>query len=120
MAKETLVRLIDDIDGSEAAESVAFSLRGTDYEIDLNDKHVAAIDKALAKFVASARTVSGAPAKAARVSARPRKRASAKAPVTVDNGSLREWAHANGYEVGARGRIPLVVREAYAAASEGS
>ena len=35
MAQITEVRLLDDLDGGEAAESVAFSLDGKSYEIDL-------------------------------------------------------------------------------------
>lgn len=35
MATRTVIELIDDLDGSEATETVRFGLDGTEYEIDL-------------------------------------------------------------------------------------
>ena len=55
MAQITHVKLVDDLDGGEAAESVAFSLDGKSYEIDLSDKHAAALRDAFAPFISSAR-----------------------------------------------------------------
>ena len=43
MAQITQVKLVDDLDGGEAAESVSFSLDGKTYEIDLSEKHAAAL-----------------------------------------------------------------------------
>src|SRR4051794_30250922 len=60
MAQITEVRLLDDLDGGEAAESVAFSLDGKSYEIDLSEKHAAALRDAFAPFVSSARRAGGA------------------------------------------------------------
>ena len=37
MAQKVVVTLFDDIDGSEAAETIAFGLDGKSYEIDLNE-----------------------------------------------------------------------------------
>ena len=59
MAQITEVRLLDDLDGGEAAESVAFSLDGKSYEIDLSEKHAAALRDAFAPFVSSARRAGG-------------------------------------------------------------
>jgi hypothetical protein len=39
MAQETIVRLLDDIDGKPADETVSFSLDGITYEIDLRAKN---------------------------------------------------------------------------------
>ena len=39
MAQKVNVILIDDIDGSEATETVSFGLDGTQYEMDLNLQH---------------------------------------------------------------------------------
>ena len=36
MAQKVQVLLVDDLDGGEATETVAFSLDGTTYEIDLS------------------------------------------------------------------------------------
>ena len=108
MAQITEVRLVDDLDGGEAAESVAFSIDGKFYEIDLSEKHAAALRDVFAPFVGSARRAGGGPAttrqKAASArSGRPREATAA----------IREWANANGHEVSARGRIPSAVLEAY-------
>ncbi len=108
MAKETFVRLTDDIDGSEAVEELTFALRGVEYEIDLNAKNVAALEKALEKFVTAGRRV------------RPLRAATRRSTGTTpkeDLNALREWAKANGYRVADRGRVSAEVREAYAAAN---
>ena len=60
MAQITEVRLVDDLDGGEAAESVAFSIDGKSYEIDLSEKHAAALRDAFAPFVGSARRAAAA------------------------------------------------------------
>src|SRR4051794_6191129 len=39
MAQRVNVVLVDDIDGSDAAETVTFGLDGVQYEIDLSDGH---------------------------------------------------------------------------------
>ena len=43
MAQKTQIILVDDIDGSEATQTVTFALDGVNYEIDLNDDHAAAL-----------------------------------------------------------------------------
>jgi hypothetical protein len=111
MAQITEVRLLDDLDGGEAAESVSFSLDGKSYEIDLSEKHAAALRDAFAPFVSSARRAGGS-AVASRqkmstlTSARPGR-------PREETAAIREWATANGLEVSARGRIPSTVLEAY-------
>ena len=107
MAQITEVRLVDDVDGGEAAESVAFSIDGKLYEIDLSEKNASALRDAFAPFVGSARRARGGPAvtrpKASARSGHPRGQIAA----------IREWAKANGHEVSARGRIPSAVLAAY-------
>ena len=108
MAQITAVRLVDDLDGGEAAESVAFSIDGKFYEIDLSGQHAAALRDAFAPFVDRARRAGGGSAVTTRhkVSARTgRSRA--------ETAAIRAWANANGHEVSARGRIPSTVLEAY-------
>ena len=108
MAQITEVRLLDDLDGGEAAESVSFSLDGKSYEIDLSEKHAAALRDAFAPFVSSARRAGGTTAAAAR----PRMSTRAGRP-RAETAAIREWASANGMEVSARGRISSTVLEAY-------
>jgi hypothetical protein len=107
MAQITEVRLLDDLDGGEAAESVAFSLDGKSYEIDLSEKHAAALRDAFAPFVSSARRAGGTA-----VASRPRMSTRAGRP-RAETAAIREWASANGLEVSARGRISSTVLEAY-------
>jgi hypothetical protein len=118
MATETIIQYTDDIDGSEATETISFAFRGIQYEIDLGEKNSAAFDKALSKFVNNARPagVESEPRPKARRSSGTRqpKKSAVKAAATA--GSVREWAQANGYAVGNRGRIPAAAREAYEAA----
>ena len=59
MATMTTVTLVDDLDGSEASESVSFALDGASYEIDLSDDNAEKLRDALAGYVASARRVDG-------------------------------------------------------------
>ena len=59
MAQKVNIVLIDDIDGSEAVETVSFGLDGTTYEIDLNKKNAAALRDAIGQYVAHARKVTG-------------------------------------------------------------
>ena len=105
MAQKVNIVLVDDIDGSEATETVVFGLDGTTYEIDLNDEHAAALRDAVAAYVGHGRRVSGGA-----------KRSGRKATASTDGPSareVREWARSNGFAVPERGRIPADVREAY-------
>lgn len=101
--------LIDDVDGSEANETIQFALDGVQYEIDLNETHAKELRDSLATWVDSARRVAG-------------RRRPGRAAASSSNGSsgntneVRQWAKANGYEVSDRGRISAAVREAYEAA----
>ena len=55
MARKQIVELVDDIDGGTASETVQFGYAGSSYEIDLNEKNVAALEKALAPYLAAGR-----------------------------------------------------------------
>lgn len=106
MAQKVNIILVDDLDGSEATETVSFGLDGTSYEIDLNDKNAAALRDALAGYVGHGRKVGAATRRA-------RKTAAGSGPSAKE---VREWARANGFEVSERGRIASTVLEAYEAA----
>jgi hypothetical protein len=108
MAQRTQVILEDDIDGGKASETVAFGLDGRMYEIDVSAKNAAKLRKALAAYVASART-------AGRV---PRQSGFSRSVASTGSGNaavIREWALSQGYEVSARGRIPGDVVAAFEA-----
>jgi hypothetical protein len=105
VAQKVHVLLTDDLDGSEATQTVRFGWLGADYEIDLNDKNYAAFEKAVGKFVSAARKTGGGRARAKR-----------SAPA-ADLSAVRAWAREQGYEVSDRGRISSEIMEAYKAAS---
>ena len=53
MAQKVNIILVDDIDGSDATQTVSFGLDGANYEIDLNDKNASKLPDALAAYVGS-------------------------------------------------------------------
>ena len=112
MAQRVNVVLVDDIDGSDAAETVSFALDGVDYEIDLSDKHAGELREAISLYVGHARRTGG------------RRRGNRRSSTGGSGGGggasaadIRAWARENGWEVPERGRVSAEVREAYAAAN---
>jgi hypothetical protein len=112
MATETITRLIDDLDGSEAQRTVSFAWDGRAYEVDLSRKNLAAFEKTMKPYLAAARS---ARATTARSSGR-RRPAATSARRRRDLQAIREWARRNGHEVSDRGRVSDAVIEAYEAA----
>ena len=55
MAQKVQVLLVDDIDGSEATETVSFGLDGVGYEIDLSSGNADELRGELAQYVEHAR-----------------------------------------------------------------
>ena len=110
MAQKVNIVLVDDLDGSEAAETVSFGLDGTSYEIDLNEANAAALREVLAGYVGHARKVTGG------TRARSGSRRSSGSASSSNTRAVREWAKENGYEVSERGRISADVQQAYDAA----
>lgn len=111
MAQRVQVILEDDLDGTQADETVLFGLDGAEYEVDLSTENAQALRDALAQWVAVARRTGGR---------RKRATASTAAPRATENGGgatntsdVRAWAQENGYEVSSRGRVSSEVREAY-------
>ena len=90
MAQKVHIVLEDDLDGSEATQTVTFGLDGTSYEIDLNDKHAPALRDAVASYVGHGRKVSG--------SRRGRRSASARR-AGASAREIRDWARSNGHKV---------------------
>jgi hypothetical protein len=107
MARKTVVTLEDDLDGTEASETINFSVDGTEYEIDLNAEHANALRSALSRFTNVARKTSGG-----RVRTAARKTSSS----AVDAKAVRMWAIDNGLQVNTRGRIQADIVEKYLAA----
>ena len=112
MAQRVNVVLVDDIDGSDAVETVSFALDGVDYEIDLSEEHAGELRNAISIYVGHGRRTGGR-RKSGRRSSAPSTDGDS-APSAAD---IRAWARENGWEVPERGRVSAEVREAYAAAN---
>ncbi|MCG7607062.1 Lsr2 family protein [Mycobacterium sp. CnD-18-1] len=105
---------IDDLDGSEGAETRTFSIEGAVYEIDLIDAHAKELYRALEPYIESARRITGTRARKAAPQA-VAKKPSAPAK-TEQNTAIREWARKKGMDVSNRGRISADIVDAFEAA----
>ena len=109
VASRTITTLTDDIDGNDADETVTFSFKGTQYEIDLSKKNVDKMVKALQPYTSAARRSGGRRSGAGRTTSSGADR--------DQLAKIRDWARANGHQVSDRGRISTAVQEAYHAAN---
>ncbi len=92
----------DDLDGTTAnVKPVAFNLDGIDYEIDLSPEHAAALRNTLSRYAKRAREVDQPPV-----------------PISPTR-IIRDWANVHGYNVSDRGKIPVMVVEAFKLAHSG-
>ena len=98
----------DDIDGTEATQTVAFALEGMNFEIDLNDAHAEELRAAIKQYASAGRRIGGAGRRASTVAV--------KSASGYDPKAVRAWAASNKVEIPARGRIPAAVVEQYRAA----
>jgi hypothetical protein len=114
MAQVREVRLIDDLNGSEAAETIDFSLDGRDYQVDLSEDNALKLRDSIAEFVAAARRAPRGP----RASGRGNTGGNVNkgAPTRRDReqtAAIRAWAQQHGHVVAERGRVPRNVVDAY-------
>lgn len=94
MATRVEEKLVDDLDGTEAAETVAFGLDAGYYAIDLSKDNAKELRALLKPYI---------------------RKATATAPPTpaLEAKQIRVWAKENGYEIADRGRIHHNIVEAY-------
>lgn len=120
MAQKVQVLLVCDLhDGTEAdavegSETIAFSLDGAAYEIDVCDTHAAELRDAFAPYVGQARRAGRATAPAQRRKPGSSAKAGANSPDRI--AAIREWGRKNGHKVSERGRLSAALTEAYDAA----
>lgn len=112
MAKQMMVKYVDDLDGTPADETVNFGLDGAHFEIDLCDTNAEALRSVLAPWIAKSRKAAGVKKRVRRLTG---------TPTTTNYGSeqrkaIRAWAVANGWAVSERGKIAESVVAAYNAA----
>lgn len=104
MAQRVKVHLTDDLDGTEATETVRFSLEGKNYEIDLCTDNATWLRSTLQPFIAVARR------NTQNNTGKSGKRPPRRNPETA---KIRRWARDNGYTVADHGRINAEVKHAY-------
>lgn len=103
MAKVT--KLVDDIDGSDATDTLEFSWGGDNYTIDLNDENATGFRNFMATYVMHATKV--------RAEVKPFGKRSVPVRTTSELNEIREWAREHGYQVSSVGRIRDEIMTAY-------
>jgi hypothetical protein len=106
MAKTLVEVLVDDLDGTEAVESVRLGWNGQWRQLELSEKNLAALSKAIDRFWDA-----GRPMKSEAGGRRRSTTAGGRDPRAI-----RVWAADNGIAVPSRGRIPRDVEDQYNAA----
>jgi hypothetical protein len=125
MARITQVVVTCDLEDGDvnAAESLSFTYGGKTYTLDLCRKHLDEVKGTLEGF-ANAGHSAGRGGRGRRRGATTGRSARSSRPASAPRGEsqaeIREWARAQGYAVGDRGRIPGEVRAAYDAAHRGA
>src|SRR6187401_2219442 len=102
VAKETFTKLIDDLDGGKAHETVKFGLDGHSYEIDLSTKNASKLHTALSPYLEHSTRVTGRTNNSYGRAARARGGAVAERD---QNKAIRAWALRKGLDVAPPGRI---------------
>ncbi|HWG99132.1 MAG TPA: Lsr2 family protein [Pilimelia sp.] len=110
MAKQIIHKLVDDLDGGDADETVKFALDGIQYEIDLSKKNAAKLRDVIAPFVAAGSKVGRGGVVVGGRAARGRGGAAAD---REQNKAIRSWAKREGKEISDRGRIPQEIVDEY-------
>ncbi len=115
--EEVTVSLVDDFDGTAAAETVKFSVDGKNYEIDLSRSNANELRRTLRPYVDRARatrgSTSGRGGKSTRATGQSRRRSEG-----YDRSEVRAWAKANRIKIAPRGRISNDVVEKWRAATK--
>jgi hypothetical protein len=102
MAQKIIMTLTDDLDGSEAAETVSFSFENSSFEIELSEANATELREILAPYRAAGRRMSGS-------------RTAKKTRLTASTAGVRKWAADNDIQVAARGRVSEEILKGYAA-----
>lgn len=107
MSQKVQTFLVDDLDGSAAESRIRFGFEGTEYEIDLNNDHVARLRQMLDRYMDAGRKVT-------RNAYRMGNDAASNWPASSE---VRRWARSQGMEVKDRGRLPAGMRAKFIAAA---
>ncbi|MFE7872618.1 Lsr2 family protein, partial [Micromonospora humida] len=110
MAKQIIHKLVDDLDGGDADETVKFALDGVQYEIDLSNSNADKLRDVFAPYVAAGTRVGRGGVVVGGRAARGRGGATAD---REQNKAIRSWAKKNGKDISDRGRIPQEIVDEY-------
>ncbi|MFC0503861.1 Lsr2 dimerization domain-containing protein [Micromonospora costi] len=110
MAKQIIHKLVDDLDGGDADETVKFALDGVQYEIDLSSANAEKLRDVFAPYVAAGSKVGRGGVVVGGRAARGRGGATAD---REQNRAIREWAKKAGKDISDRGRIPQEIVDEY-------
>ncbi|MFG1870073.1 histone-like nucleoid-structuring protein Lsr2 [Micromonospora arborensis] len=110
MAKQIIHKLVDDLDGGDADETVKFALDGVQYEIDLSSANAAKLRDAFSSYVGAGTKVGRGGVVIGGRAARGRGGATAD---REQNKAIREWAKKAGKDISDRGRIPQEIVDEY-------
>jgi Lsr2 len=115
--EEVTVSLVDDFDGTEAAETIRFALDGKTFEIDLSKANASELRRSLRPYVDRAR---GARRSTSNRNGKPTraKRKSGGRTEGYDRTEVRKWAKSHRIKVAPRGRIANDVVEKWRAAAK--
>jgi hypothetical protein len=103
--EELTVSLIDDFDGTEAAETVKFALDGKSYEIDLSKPNASELRRTLRPYIDRSRTARRGSTARRTAKGSSGRRGPARRSEGYDRTEVREWAKKNRIKVAPRGRI---------------
>jgi hypothetical protein len=109
MAQRTI--LTDDLDGTEGAQTITYTVDGQEYEIDLSEDNVQRFHEALEPYVSKSREVQRQQAAPARRSRGDGRRSSGSGRDDIPQ--IRAWAESQGMDVSARGRVKKEIIDAY-------
>jgi len=106
----------DDLNGDEDAETVTIVVNGRGIEIDLAERSMTKLVKALEPFWAAVPELRFTVTRNSRASQALTAKQQRYAEQGWDPADVRAWGLANGVEVPSRGRIPAAVVDKYLAA----
>ncbi|PZG07718.1 nucleoid-associated protein Lsr2 [Micromonospora craterilacus] len=110
MAKQIIHKLVDDLDGGDADETVKFALDGVQYEIDLSSDNADKLREVFGPYVAHGAKVGRGGLVVGGRAARGHGSASAD---REQNKAIRVWAKKAGKDISDRGRIPQEIVNEY-------
>jgi hypothetical protein len=105
------VVLTDDLDGSEATQTLNYTVDGQEYEIDLSEENIQRFHEALEPFISKSRQVERQPAPVRRARGNGRRRSGSSGRDDIPQ--IRAWAQSQGMDVSERGRVKKEIINAY-------